>query len=164
MSEQLRDVVLVAATVTMGLNAGLFYAFACSVMLGLRRTDDQTFVLAMQRINAAILNGWFAVSFAGAPTLTALATALHLGGGERGSVLPWIGGALALAIAVLVITFTINVPLNNELDAAGEPGATTDATGARQRFEAKWVRWNVVRAAASAAALTCLVIALAVSA
>jgi uncharacterized membrane protein len=65
---------------------------------------------------------------------------------------------------VLVITFTINVPLNNELDAAGEPGATTDATGARQRFEAKWVRWNVVRAAASTAALACLAIALAVSA
>jgi uncharacterized membrane protein len=52
----LDDVVLVAATVTMGLIAGLFYAYACSVMLGLRQTDARTFVYAMQRINVAILN------------------------------------------------------------------------------------------------------------
>jgi hypothetical protein len=36
-------------------------------MPGLRRTDDRTFVDAMQSINVAIINGWFALSFAGAP-------------------------------------------------------------------------------------------------
>ena len=67
-----RGVALVAATMTTGLMAGLFYAFACSVMLGLNRTDDRTFVGAMQRINVAILNAWFLVSFVGALVFTIL--------------------------------------------------------------------------------------------
>jgi uncharacterized membrane protein len=45
----------------------------CSVMPGLRRTDDRTFVSAMQRINVAILNGWFMLSFFGALVVMAVA-------------------------------------------------------------------------------------------
>src|SRR6266540_3801200 len=78
-----RGASLVAAALTMGLMAGLFYAYACSVMLGLRRADDRTFVDGMQRINVAILNGWFFASFLGALLLTALAGVLHLGAGWR---------------------------------------------------------------------------------
>jgi uncharacterized membrane protein len=37
---------LMSATVLTGLMAGFFYAFACSVMVGLARTDDYTFVAA----------------------------------------------------------------------------------------------------------------------
>ena len=36
------NVVLVAALVASGLIAGLFYAYACSVMPGLARGDDKT--------------------------------------------------------------------------------------------------------------------------
>ena len=45
--ELLRTGALIAATVAMALLAGLFYTFAMSVMVGLRRTDDRTFVTAM---------------------------------------------------------------------------------------------------------------------
>ncbi|WP_426989356.1 hypothetical protein [Pseudarthrobacter sp. Y6] len=45
---------------------GLYYSFACSVMPGLRATDDATFVSAMSRINAAIQNPVSALSFVGA--------------------------------------------------------------------------------------------------
>jgi uncharacterized membrane protein len=50
-----RSAALVAATVTAGLVAGLFYSYACSVMPGLGRTDDQTFIRSMQSINVAIV-------------------------------------------------------------------------------------------------------------
>jgi uncharacterized membrane protein len=152
--------VLLAATVTTGLMAGLYGAFFCAVMPGLARTDDPAFVAAMQRINEAILNGWFAVCFAGAPVLTAIAAATHLDGPGL-DVLPWIIAGLVLYVATLVITFVANVPLNNALAAAGAVGDGT-AGAARRGFEASWVRWNAVRAALGTAAFGCLCWALTV--
>lgn len=146
---------LIAATTTMGLMAGLFAAFSYSVMPGLARTGDRVFVDAMQRINVAILNGWFAVGFIGALVFTALAAALHLGAGHR-AVLPWLIAAFVLYAAVLAITFGVNVPLNNALDAAGDVDRIPDLAAVRDAFETRWVRWNVVRAVLSTAALACL--------
>ena len=138
---------LVAGTVTAGLMAGLFAAFSYAVMPGLARTDDATFVAAMQRINGAILNPVFGLCFGGALAFTALALLLRRGEPGAG----WILAGLLLYAAVLVVTFAVNVPLNNRLDAAtGDPGA------ARAAFEAAWVRWNVVRTVLSSAAFGCL--------
>jgi uncharacterized membrane protein len=159
MLELLRGGALAAATLTTGLMAGLYYAYAISVMLGLSMTDDRTFVSAMQQINVAILNPWFFVSFFGALVFTALAGVLHLPGDWR-AVLPWIVAALVLYLATLVITFGFNVPLNNELAAAGDAERIADLAGVRERFEASWVRWNIARAVASTAAFGCLIWAL----
>jgi uncharacterized membrane protein len=159
MLELFRSGALAAATLTTGLMAGLYYAYACSVMLGLSRTDDRTFVSAMQQINVAIINPWFIVSFFGAFVFTASAGVLHLHGDWR-TVLPWIAAALVLYVATLVITTGFNVPLNNELAAAGDPDRTADLAAVRERFEASWVRWNIARAVASTAAFGCLTWAL----
>ncbi|MGH3875241.1 MAG: hypothetical protein ACRDSR_27715 [Pseudonocardiaceae bacterium] len=61
-SRDLRGTTLVAATLATGLLAGLFYAFAVAVMIGLHRVDDRTFVGAMQQINVGIQDGWFFIS------------------------------------------------------------------------------------------------------
>jgi uncharacterized membrane protein len=155
MFKLLQTTSLIAATTTMGLMAGLFAAFSYTVMPGLAKTGDRVFVDAMQRINVAILNGWFAVGFVGAIVFTGLAAALHLGADHR-AVLPWLIAAFVLYAAVLVITFTINVPLNNALDAAGDVDRVPDLAAVRAAFEARWVRWNLVRAVLSTAALACL--------
>jgi uncharacterized membrane protein len=148
---------LVAATITNGLTAGLFATYSHAVIPGLGRTDDRTFVAAMQQTNAAILNGWFGICFAGSLVFAAVAVLLHLG--RPG--LPWIMAGLVLYVVVLVITFRVNVPLNEALAVAGS--ATPDAAAAaRAAFEDTWVRWNVVRAVCSTAAFGCLVGALVV--
>jgi uncharacterized membrane protein len=159
MLELFRGGALAAATLTTGLMAGLYYAYAISVMLGLSMTDDRTFVSAMQQINVAILNPWFFVSFFGALVFTALTAVLHLPGDWR-AVLPWIVAALVLYLATLVITIGFNVPLNNELASAGNPDRIADLAGVRERFEASWMRWNIARAVASTAAFGCLIWAL----
>lgn len=161
MWELLRGASLVTATIAMGLMAGLFYTFFFSIMPGLARSDDRTFVDAMQRINVAMLNGWFAMIFGGALVLTVVAGLLHLPAGSR-AALPWIAGAVLLYVAALVITIALNVPLNNALNAAGEPDRITDLAAVRERFEATWVRWNVARTALSTAAFACLTWALVV--
>lgn len=157
--EPLGATTLVAATIAMGLAAGLFYSFATAVMVGLRRTDNRTFVSAMQWINATIVNGWFAISFFGALILTGAAAALHVRGEGR-PVLVWIVVALVLYATTFIITIAVNVPLNNALAASGAPDRAADLAGVRERFEAKWVRWNIARAATSTAAFGCLTWAL----
>jgi uncharacterized membrane protein len=92
----LRGGSLVAAAITLGLFAGLFYTYSASVILGLRRSDDRTFVQAMQNINVAIINPWFMAHFVGALILTAVAAALHIPKDGR-PVLPWILAALGLS-------------------------------------------------------------------
>ena len=56
MSDVLSEAVLIAATLTMGLMAGVFGIYSNAIMPGLRRTDDRTFVAAFQSIDRAIIN------------------------------------------------------------------------------------------------------------
>ncbi|MEW2499503.1 DUF1772 domain-containing protein [Amycolatopsis sp. CA-161197] len=143
-------VVLVVAIVAAGLIAGLFYSYAVSVMPGLARADDHTFVTAMREINIAIVNGWFLLTFLGAPLLAAAAAVLDLASGGRGA-LPWLIAGFALLLAMIVITAVKNIPMNNALDRGTAPLAEL-----RARFETSWVRWNLLRAFASTAGFACL--------
>jgi uncharacterized membrane protein len=59
-----------------------------------------------------------------------------------------------------VSTGAVNVPLTDELTAAGHPGQIPDLAAVRTHFEATWVRWNLVRTAGSLAAFGCLMWAL----
>ncbi|MGW4804391.1 anthrone oxygenase family protein [Kitasatospora sp. NPDC004272] len=155
----LRTVTLVGAVLLSGLGAGLFYSYACSVMPGLARVDDRVFVETMQRINTAILNGWFMLSFLGALVLIAAAGLLQWRGGNRTALL-WIVAAAVLHLTMLVITGAVNVPLNDQLAAAGDPRTLADPAAVRAAFESTWVRWNLVRAVTSTAAFGCLIGAL----
>lgn len=144
MLELVRGATLIVATMTMGLVAGLFYAYAMSVMLGLRRTGDRTFIDVMQRINVAIQNGWLLLSIVGALLSTGLAVVLHAPGSQRAVLVP-VSAAFVLYLVVIAITRGINIPLNNELEAAGPPDRIADPAAVRRRFEGTWVRWNTIR-------------------
>jgi uncharacterized membrane protein len=148
-SDVLREAVLIAATLTTGLMAGVFGIYSNAIMPGLRRTDDRTFVAAFQSIDRAIINPAFLATFIGALVLTALTALLHFTGEAR-PLLPWIVAALVLYLVVFVVTIRVNVPRNNEIKAAGDVDRMTDLLGVRERFdEAGWVRWNHLRAFAS---------------
>lgn len=153
MSDSLLVPLLVASTVTTGLVAGLFFAFTCAVMPGLRRAEDAVFVATMTAINAAIQNIVFAVAFGGALLFTA--GALVAGVASGSPTVPWVMAGLGLYVATLVVTGVRNVPLNNQLDAhAARPDVT--AAEARSAFETPWTRWNTLRTVLSTAALGCL--------
>jgi uncharacterized membrane protein len=150
---------LVPATAGMGLLAGLFYGYACSVMPGLGRADDRAFVDAMQQINAAIENPVFFATFLGAPALVAGALVSARRSGSR-EVFGWIAAALVLDAIALAITFAFNIPLNDELKNAGEPGRIADLGRVRDDFEGPWVAWNIVRTLGVTASFGCLLRAL----
>ena len=157
--ELAQAITLMGATITMGLVAGLFYTFAQAIMPGLGRSVDSIFIAAFQAIDKAIDNPWQAGGFVGAPVFATLAAALQLGADDRSSLV-WIVAALVLYGVMLAITFRVNIPLNNEIQAAGDTDHIADPAAVRVRFESRWVRWNIARAACSTAAFGCLAWAL----
>jgi len=153
----LRTITLMGATLTMGLVAGTFALYAHTIMPGLRKTDDRTFVTAFQQTDRAIINPWFMITaFGGALVLTLVA-----GLANRGTpAFSWIATAFGLYLVAVVITVAVNVPLNDAIKAAGDP-AHIDVAQARARFhEARWAAWNLVRVAASGPAFGLLAWAL----
>lgn len=151
----LQGAALIAATLTMGLMAGVFGLYAHAIMPGLGETDDRTFVGAFQAIDRAIINPLFMLWFLGALMFAGVAAVLHLSGAR--SVVPWIAAAVVLYAVVFVITIRVNVPLNDALKAAGDPDGVSDLAAVRERFDAaRWARWNAVRAIATTAAFGCL--------
>lgn len=151
----LRTAALFAAIVTTGLIAGLFFAYLNSVMPALRQADDRTFISIMQKINVVILNPWFMLCFMGAVGFSVLAVALHLGRDSR-TVLWWLIAALVLNVIAFGITAAVNVPLNDQLQAAGDPATIADPHTVRAQFENTWVTWNIVRAVIHLLAFTAL--------
>lgn len=155
-----RTTALMIATLMVGLFAGVFAIYANAIMPGLRRTNDRTFVGAFQAIDTAIINPLFLMTFLGGLVFTGIAAALHLGEDFR-SVLPWIVVALVLYVAVVVITVSVNVPLNDGIKAAGDPDGIADLAVVREQFnEERWVGWNLFRALATTIAFGCLAWAL----
>ncbi|MEU3557985.1 anthrone oxygenase family protein [Streptomyces fragilis] len=140
--ETARSVVLVAATVTTGLVAGLFYAFSIAVMPGLARTDDRTVVRTMRSINAAILNGWFLLGYLGALLFDVVAVVLlAVDRGTDGGLVPVVA-ATALYLAAVLLTARVNIPLNNGLERVDAEAGAAGSAAARSRFERPWVRAN----------------------
>lgn len=143
---------LVGAIVATAMVAGLMFCFAHSVMPGLGTLDDRGFLTAFQRIDAAISNPWMMLTFLGSPVLSLVALLLHLG--DRSPAVPWLVVAVVLVVVTIVITAAIHLPLNAAIQDATP--ALIEAAELRARFEDRWVRWNVVRTAASTGALVSL--------
>lgn len=151
---------LILAAITMGWMTGIFQLYSHTVMPGLGRTDDRTFIGAFQAIDRAIINPLFLITFLGPFVFTGAALSLSFGSESR-PLLGWLIAALLLYLAAMIITFRINVPRNDAIKSAGEPDAIPDLAAVRAAFdEALWTRWNHVRTVASTAAFACLIWAL----
>jgi uncharacterized membrane protein len=134
------EYVVTAGRILSGLLAGVYFAYAVSVMPALHAMDDKTFVEVMNKINVVIVNPLFLLAFLGAPLVSA-------------ALLIWNREPLAIAVAVLgvvtlVISFAFNIPLNDAL-AAG---------GTREAFENPWVLWNIVRTVTATGCFVCLLL------
>ncbi|MEA1903127.1 MAG: DUF1772 domain-containing protein [Actinomycetota bacterium] len=141
----LQKVTLMGATITMGIAAGVYLLYAFVIMPGLAKTDDRTFVGAFQQIDKAIVGPFLLVFFVGPLALSTLAAATHLGNGNRTTPV-LIVGAVVLQLVMAGITLSVNVPLNNDIKAAGNVNEIDDVAAVRTQFnEPRWVRWNSVR-------------------
>ncbi|MEO1086474.1 MAG: DUF1772 domain-containing protein [Acidobacteriota bacterium] len=149
MSPLVLTLILVTAAALSALVAGLLFGFACVVMPGLATLPDRDFLRAFQVIDRVIQNNQplFMLVWVGSALSVAAAGVLGVFG-----PLPGLDRALLVASAVLFIggvqapTASINIPLNNQLQATRVD--TLDDGGAaeaRRRFEPRWNQWNILR-------------------
>ena len=142
------QIALVAATVLSSLVAGFLFAFAVVVMPGFAKLEDKDYLRAYQEVDGVIQRGQPLFGLVWVGSALALLVSLFLGFGQLvGSQ----QGLLMIAVAVFILgvqlpTILVNIPLNNavkSLDLAGIDAAESRA--ARERFEGRWNRWNVIR-------------------
>ena len=159
MTSALLGITLVAATLATGLTAGFLAAFAHTVMPALATADDAGFVATFQAADRAVYNPWFMAPFTLAPVL--VGGAMLLAFSDQGDgVVVLTAVALVLAVATVVVTGVVHLPLNREIGGVDPGGGATALAAARTRFERRWVRWNVVRTATSTGSFGCLAVAL----
>lgn len=152
-------IALVTALVLTGLSAGFFYSYEASVTLGLAEVDAPTYVAAFQAINDSVRNPAFGVMFFGAIPAIAVALALHW---RQPLNRRLIGAALTLYLALIVVTGTGNVPLNEQLAEYSSIDVSIDAATAataRAGYEDDWNRLNLIRTAAVVASFFLLALA-----
>lgn len=150
---------LLAAVLTTGLMAGLYFAFDVAVMPALTAAEDRTLVDAMQTMVTEIENPVFLLTFMAAPVLAAVALVQAVRAGASDAA-RWIVGGLVLYGLMCAVTFGIHFPLNEELQQAGDPGRIDDLAAVRGDFVTPWVAWNIVRTIVTTAAFGCLAWAL----
>ncbi|RKN38616.1 DUF1772 domain-containing protein [Streptomyces hoynatensis] len=145
--------------VGMGLMAGVFFAFDVSIMPGLGRTDDRTYATAMRQFNELIeSNPLFLTAFLGVlATSAAAAFAAHRRAARPTAL--WAGAATLCYLVVLVLSFAVNIPLNNELAAIHDPAGAADLSVVG-KFKGAWETANILRTVLSTAALAALAEAL----
>ncbi len=136
--EMLSQILLITSAVL----CGIYMIFSNTIMPSLAKQTDGVGMEAMQLINRKIQNPVFFAFFFGSPgAALALLIMQTLSPGIHGNILTLL--AACLAIAALLSTVLINVPLNNRLDRA-QP----DSEQGRQIWQHyldRWVWWNHVR-------------------
>ena len=152
-----RTLTLALATLVTGLVAGVFYAYAISVNLGLAAQPDASYVATMQAINARIQNPLFFASFFGAVLFLLATLAAHIPRPRSGRF--WLV-ALACALYIVgcfLLTVFVNVPLNEELARVAADASPDELSGARAAYEDPWNFWNGVRTVFSSMAFLALI-------
>lgn len=146
---------LTATLVTLTMTLGVFALYAHTIMPGLKKVADPTFVRAFQAIDRAIINPIFMAQF--------FVPVFLLGG-----LLWWAlgahmqdAGALAAAFVLYVIavglTVGINVPLNDAIKKVDPHADEPTLAQARRAFnEPRWVAANIVRTLATLGAVVCV--------
>ncbi|SHL92781.1 DUF1772 domain-containing protein [Mucilaginibacter sp. OK098] len=158
-SKNMTNIILIITATATGLIAGLFYAYSCSVNIGLGRLPDKEYLAAMQSINIAILNPLFFVSFLGTLLLLPLSTYLNFEQPLSTRFLLLLAAAIIYAIGVFGVTIFGNVPLNDALSNFNlEHASVKSIYEQRIRFEQPWLLLHQVRTIASVVCLILVII------
>ncbi len=134
---------MILAITLVGLSAGFFVAYISSVTRGLADVSDVTYVETFKALNESVRNPLFALIFFGSVPALIVALAVNWSTATTPRRV-LMAAALPLYLAVIAITGTGNVPLNNEL-ADVVVTSPADATAARANFEDDWNRSNLAR-------------------
>ena len=147
------------AAISVGLMAGVYFAFSAFVMQALDAAGRPAGMAAMQSINRIIVRSLFLpLFFASSLACLLLAVFGVMLWGSAGAWQMVIGGVIYL-VGMLAVTAFANVPLNNALEAVDAAGAEAEAMW--RRYMQRWLPWNHVRTVSCTVSLILMIGAIA---
>lgn len=132
---------------------GFFYAWVCSTMWGLDAIDPRVAIEAMQGMNASVRNAVFAPAFFGTPFVMMLTAALARGLGHRRAGLCFAAGGLLYLVGGMILTMSVNVPMNEALGAVAVPEDRAAAAAIWEAYSPRWQVFNILRTLVSGVTL-----------
>ncbi len=153
-------IILIIATLSSGLMAGLFYAWSVSVTPGLAQVGNANYLQAFQSMNRAILNPVFFIVFIGSAILLPLLSYLYYQSPVNARFWYILLATGLYLVGVIAVTIFGNVPLNNTLEALQvESMSPEQMTSFRLGFENTWNKLNSIRTICSSLAIKSLIMA-----
>lgn len=154
---------LTLSTFLCSLVAGFLFAYAIVVMPGIKHLNDKAFIRAFQVTDRIIQNNHpvFMLVWVGS-AIALIVSALY--GTTRLAGLDFYllaCAAIAYVVGVQVPTIVINLPLNNKLQSIDvDASSETDIKAARNDFESRWNRSNLIRTVIAACVSALLIVLL----
>lgn len=160
MEFSLKNTTLFLAILLVGLSAGLFYAWAVSVIPGTKRIPDKSYLEAMQSINRAILNPAFFLIFFGSLLLMISSTYLQFKADAGLAFWLLLSATITYLIGTLGVTMFGNVPMNDALDVIRLSELDMEQLSqTRKSYEGKWNQFHMIRTAFSVLAFAASLLA-----
>lgn len=156
----MNTIILIATTLSAGLIAGLFYSWSISVTPGLAKIKDDSYLLAFQSMNRAILSPVFFIFFMGLVILLPLLCYLNFQSPADTQFWFIITAALLYIFGVMAVTLFGNVPMNNRLEVLKIGSMNQEQMlSFRMGFESKWNNLNTIRTICSSLSFLFLILA-----
>lgn len=107
----------------------------------------------MQEMNASVRNAVFFPAFFLTPIALAITGVLAWRVARRRAAALFLGAAAVYLVGGLVLTMTINVPMNEELAGVAVPASVEAARHIWDDYSGRWQTWNIVRTVCSGISL-----------
>ena len=153
------NLTLFAATLLIGLTAGLCFTWGNAVTPGIGQLDDLSYLQAFQKMNRSIENPLFFAVFFGS-FLVGIA-AIFANKGVSPELFRLVVVAIGIYfVGVVVVTIFGNVPLNQILDKTDLGNSSAEGLSKlRERFENPWNRFHLIRVLSAMVSFALLIIA-----
>lgn len=139
---------------------GFFYAWVCSTMWGLDAIDPKIAIAAMQAMNASVRNAVFAPAFFGTAPIMIITGTIAFSCHRKPAAKLFIAAGIIYLFGGNILTFGINVQMNEALALVQIPETTEEAHIIWQAYSPKWQFWNQTRTIVSGISLLLVGIAL----
>ncbi|MEP1874140.1 anthrone oxygenase family protein [Parasphingorhabdus sp.] len=146
------------AVVSVGIMAGIYFAFSVFVMQSLDALERSVGMTAMQSINRIIQKSLFLPLFFLSSLACLLIAVMGVMQWEEPGSWQMVTGGTLYVLGMLIVTIVGNVPLNNALEATKADGPGAEAMW--RRYMQRWLPWNHVRTLSCTVSMILLISAL----
>lgn len=143
----------IISTLFFGAIFGFFYAWICSTMWAFDLLDPRVAIEVMNVVNENVRNLVFFPGFMLTPVIGLITAGTLFFAKQKRAAWWFLAASVVYFGGGLLLTITVNVPMNHELAATAIPESREAAAAIWTPYSEGWQFWNTTRAAFSGLAL-----------